>query len=66
MIIHKIEKNFQTRSDMPNSNWLNDEWYVVPDNSELANKIMQLYPRYDFVLNEQKIIFLINKATTCQ
>lgn len=53
MIVNKITKGFQTRSDKPNSNWLNDDnHYVIPDNSPLANKIMQLFPRYDFVLDK--------------
>ena len=53
MIINKITKGFQTRSDVSNFNWLkSDEWYVVPDNTSLANKIIKLYPRYDFVLDE--------------
>ena len=53
MIVNKNNKGFQTRSDKPNSNWLNDDNYIViPDGSELANKIMQLFPRFDFVLDE--------------
>ena len=52
MIINKLNKSFQTRSDKPNSNWLNKDWVVIPDNSELANKIMQLFPRFDLVLDE--------------
>ena len=53
MIVNKLNKGFQTRSDMPNSNWLNnDNYYVIPDNSPLANKIMQYFPRFDFVLDE--------------
>lgn len=52
MIINKITKSYQTRSDMPNSNWLNDEWYLVPDNSPLANKIIELYPKFDFVTDD--------------
>lgn len=54
MIINKINKSYQTRSDMPNTNWLGHEWYLIPDNSELAAKIITLYPRYDFVLNSKK------------
>lgn len=52
MLVNKINKSFQTRSDKPNSNWLGEEWYLVEDNSTLANKIMNLYPRFDFVLDE--------------
>lgn len=53
MIVNKNTKGYQTRSDVSNFNWLkSDDWYVVQDNSPLANKIMQLYPRYEFVLDE--------------
>lgn len=52
MIVNINDKSFQTRSDMSNSNWLNKDWVVVPDNSELANKIMQLFPRFDLVFDE--------------
>ena len=51
MIVNKLNKGFQTRQDKPNSNWLGEEWFLVPDNSPLANKIERLYPRYDFVLD---------------
>lgn len=53
MIVNKKNKGFQTRSDLPNTNWIGDEWYVVPDNTPLANKIMQYFPRYDFVLDDK-------------
>lgn len=68
MIINKINKEFQTRSDMPNSNWLNDDnYYVIPDNSPLANKIMQYFPRYDFVLDEHdNILDIIQISKTEQ
>ncbi len=52
MIINKDDKSYQTRSDMPNTNWLGEEWYVVEDGSMLANKISQLFPRFDFVLDD--------------
>ena len=53
MIVNKMDKGFQTRSDASNFNWLqSDEWYVVADNTPLADKIMVLFPRYDFVLDE--------------
>ena len=54
MIINKIDKSFQTRSDASNFNWLkSDEWYLVEDNSPLAQKIEKLYPRFNFVLDEK-------------
>lgn len=53
MIVNKNNKITMTRSDMPNINWLDDDWYVVEDNSFLANKIKILTPRYNFVLDEE-------------
>ena len=64
MIINKITKFYQTRSDKPNSNWLNSEWYVVPDNSPLANKIIELYPRFDFVLDDGELIDVVEIPKT--
>lgn len=52
MIVNKNDKSFQTRSDKPNENWLDKDWVTIPDNSELADKIMQLFPRFDLVLDE--------------
>lgn len=52
MIINKNDKSIQTRSDKPNSNWLDDEWYVVPDNSPLAEKAFELFPQFEIVLDE--------------
>lgn len=54
MIVNKNNKAFQIRSDASNFNWLKSkDWYVINDNSELAKKIQQLYPRFDFVLNKK-------------
>ena len=65
MIVHKINKYYQTRSDKPNENWLNDEWFVVADDSNLANKIIELYPYYDFILNESnELVDIIEREKT--
>jgi hypothetical protein len=53
MIINKETKMFQTRSDKPYENWTNDDCFVIPDNSEIAQKIIGFYPYYDFVLDEE-------------
>ena len=52
MVVNKNTKGFQTRSDKPNNNWLGEGWYLVKDDTELADKIMRLYPRFDFVLDD--------------
>lgn len=50
MIIDKANKGFQTRSDIQNENWTNDDVFIVDDSSELALKVTQYYPYYDFIL----------------
>jgi hypothetical protein len=52
MIINKLNKSYQTRLDMPNTNWMDDSWYLVADSSPLAIKVQQLFPCFDFVVNE--------------
>ena len=36
----------------PDTDWVGDADYVVPDDSELAEKIISLYPNFDFVLDD--------------
>lgn len=50
MIIFK-NKGFQTNSLYPNSDWAGIADFVVPDDSEIAQKIQALYPYYDFALD---------------
>lgn len=64
MIINKQDKSYQTRSNMPNSNWLDEKWYVVADNSDLARKIEMLYPRFDFVINNEELIDVVEVVKT--
>jgi hypothetical protein len=53
MIFKISTKEFQTMSSHPNDNWLNDHSYIViPDESELANKIINIYPYFDCVLDK--------------
>lgn len=52
MIIFE-NKMFQTRSDKPNEDWTNGEAkFTVPDNSELANKMVRFYPYVEFVIDD--------------
>ena len=51
MILYK-DKRFVTRSDAPNTDFMGDADFVVPDDSELAEKIISLYPNFDFVLDD--------------
>ena len=51
MILYK-DKRFVTRSDEPNTDFMGDADHVIPDNSELAEKIIRLYPNFEFVFDD--------------
>ena len=51
MVLYK-DKRFVTRSDVPDTDFMGDADFVVPDDSELAEKIIRLYPNFEFVLDD--------------
>lgn len=51
MILY-ADKHFVTRSDHPNDDWAGDADYVIPDDSELAEKIIRAYPYFEFVFDD--------------
>ena len=51
MIVYK-DKHFITNSDHPEDNWIGNADWVIPDDSELAEKIKELYPNFEFVFDE--------------
>ena len=51
MIVYK-DKHFITNSDHPEDDWIGNADWVIPDDSELAEKIKELYPNFEFVFNE--------------
>ena len=51
MVLYK-DKHFVTRSDALNTDFMGNADYVVPDDSEIAEKIKTLYPNFDFVLDD--------------
>ena len=55
MIINKKTKSILTRSDKPNENWTSDDCYVIDDNSELAQKILQNYPNIEYIIKNGEI-----------
>lgn len=55
MIVY-ANKGYETRSDKPNEDWTGNALYVVPDGTELAEKIVQLYPYYEFVVQDGALI----------
>lgn len=55
MVLYK-DKRFITRSDAPDTDFMANADYVIPDNSELAEKIVSLYPNFDFVFDDDRNI----------
>lgn len=51
MILFK-NKSYVSNSEHPNDDWTGHADFVIPDGSELAEKIKQLYPNFDFILDD--------------
>ena len=51
MILYN-DKRFITNSEYPDTDWVGDADYVIPDDSELAEKIIRLYPNFEFVFDD--------------
>ena len=51
MVVYK-DKHFKTRSDRPDDDFVGNADFVIPDNTELAEKIMELYPYFEFVFDD--------------
>ena len=51
MVLYK-NKHFISNSDHPNNDWVGDADWVISDDSELAEKIIALYPNFDFILDD--------------
>ena len=51
MIVYS-DKRFLANSDHPNDDWIGNADWVIPDGSELAEKIKSLYPNFEFVFND--------------
>ena len=45
------DKRFITNSEHPDYDWTGHADFVIPDGSELAQKIIGLYPNFDFVFD---------------
>lgn len=46
------DKRFITNSEHPNDDWMGNADWVIPDNSELAQKIKRLYPNFEIVTDD--------------
>ena len=51
MILYK-DKHFISNSDYPDTDWVGDADYVIPDESELAEKIKGAYPYFELVFGD--------------
>lgn len=51
MVLFK-DKRFITNSEHPNDDWTGNADWVIPDDSELAEKIIRLFPNFEFVLDD--------------
>ena len=55
MVIYN-DKRFITNSEHPNDDWVGNADYVIPDDSELAEKIKRAYPYFEFVFDDGNIV----------
>lgn len=55
MILYK-DKRFISNSDYPDTDWVGDADYVIPDGSDLAEKIKQAYPYFEFVFDGENLV----------
>ena len=55
MIVYK-DKKFITNSEYPDTDWVGDADFVIPDGSDLAEKIKQAYPYFELVFDGENIV----------
>ena len=55
MIIYK-DKRFISNSEYPDTDWVGDADFVIPDGSDLAEKIKQAYPYFEFVFDGENLV----------
>ena len=55
MIIYK-DKRFISNSEYPDTDSVGDADYVIPDGSELAEKIKQAYPYFELVFDGEELV----------
>ena len=51
MILYK-NKKFISNSEYPDTDWVGDADYVIPDGSDLAEKIKGAYPYFEFIFDD--------------
>ena len=55
MILYN-DKHFISNSEYPDTDWVGDADYVIPDGSELAEKIKAAYPYFKLVFDGENLV----------
>ena len=55
MILYK-DKKFISNTEYPDTDWVGDADFVIPDGSDLAEKIIRAYPYFEFVFDGENIV----------
>ena len=55
MILYK-NKKFISNSEYPDTDWVGDADFVIPDGSELAEKIKAAYPYFELVFDGEELV----------
>lgn len=55
MIIYK-DKRFISNSEYPDTDWVGDADFVIPDGAELAEKIKAAYPYFELVFDGEELV----------
>ena len=55
MILYK-DKRFISNSEYPDTDWVGDADFVIPDGSDLAEKIKQAYPYFELVFDGENLV----------
>lgn len=55
MIVYK-DKKFISNSEYPDTDWVGDADFVIPDGSELAEKIKAAYPYFELVFDGEELV----------
>ena len=55
MILYK-NKKFISNSEYPDTDWVGNADFVIPDGSELAEKIKQAYPYFNFIFDGEELV----------
>lgn len=61
MILYKSIR-YVTDSKHPNEDWIGDADYVIPDDSDLAKKIISMYPNFTIVAENNTVIDVVESS----